>query len=976
MMGDLRKVLLTVIVSTIIVVNMEPLMSDPELLLESEWHVYVVDSEGIVGAGTSIEVDSNNIPHISYFDLTYEDLKYAKWIGALGNASEWLTQTVDARESVGRYASLTLDTDSYPHISYHGMGGSLGVYYARWTGFNWSIEPVDSDIYALGYTSLALDSNDTPHISYCDENTTREDLKYAKRSETGWTIEKVDYEDEVGASSSIAIDKNDDPRISYYDDSNGDLKYAEWNGTAWTYETVDSVGNVGSFTSMVIDKNDFTHISYYDRTNRDLKYARWDGSAWNIETVDSDGDVGWETSIALDSNGFPYISYHDWSNHDLKYARWDGSEWNIERVDSLGAVGRTTSIAIDDNDNPHISYYDETNGDLKYATKADLTVYMSVLADAGPDQTVYEGETVQFDGTNSSFVGRAAEKWWPKGKVPSSRVGGGSATLNGEIYHIGGGTFDSGARPSFMATKYNPVTDSWFNLSDLPSPRVSLGVAAVNNHIYAIGGNDGSGSVNTTFEFDATANAWRERAPMPVPMEDFGIAVAYGRVYVIGGYSTWIDCYPCAGVYEYDPFTDNWSVKPDMPTGRADLAAASLDNRIHAIGGDALHIVSNAVEVFDPATETWVRKANMTTARRALSVEVLGGYIYALGGREKGWDLAKRVVEMYDPSGDSWTTKPDLLDFKFDFGSGVVNDCLYAFAGYRGFREGYSDTTEENCLYSGLDFEWDFDASADSDGDGNNTNDVDSTEPTPTHVYADNGNYRVTLRVSERWGMRDTNTCLVTVLNVPPRVQLRVVLGYVNISLRIAGEKWHDVSIELYEDGVLVANASLTRYPGSPNDQMLDLTRLRPNVSRSYYAIVRYTLEDDPINGQPYGADPCWIIMASEDGNETRIHHTFNVQQEETYVWEVDLAIAGLGSSVTFEGKAYDPGADDLTFNWDFGDGSTITTSYTNTNNTYPVQVSEIIAHVFLVSGTFDVTLSVEDDDGGIGVTMITVPIL
>jgi uncharacterized repeat protein (TIGR01451 family) len=107
--------------------------------------------------------------------------------------------------------------------------------------------------------------------------------------------------------------------------------------------------------------------------------------------------------------------------------------------------------------------------------------------------------------------------------------------------------------------------------------------------------------------------------------------------------------------------------------------------------------------------------------------------------------------------------------------------------------------------------------------------------------------------------------------------------------LRIAGEKWHNVELTLYNDNVSVAVAGITRYPGDPDDQSVTIYNVTIDLlSDSYSAVIVYTPEDDPINGQWWGANPCWLIMTFEDGSEKRLKHTFNVRHESTWIWTID----------------------------------------------------------------------------------------
>jgi len=79
--------------------------------------------------------------------------------------------------------------------------------------------------------------------------------------------------------------------------------------------------------------------------------------------------------------------------------------------------------------------------------------------------------------------------------------------------------------------------------------------------------------------------------------------------------------------------------------------------------------------------------------------------------------------------------------------------------------------------------------------------------------------------------------------------------------------------------------------------------------------------------------------------------------------------------SVTFRATAADPGSDDLTFAWDFGDGTTASVTHFNDGvgpdpfpspgGSFPVTLTDETTHVYQSSGDFTVTLTVTDDDGG-----------
>ncbi len=120
--------------------------------------------------GSFIALDSQNRPHVVWFDDENKDLMYA-----LKEGGSWQVSSVDTQGDVGRYPSLAIDSQDNPAISYFEPSGNIKV--ARWDGSQWDIQPVGKlENVVTGFlgarknSSLVFDSEDNPIVAYSDED--------------------------------------------------------------------------------------------------------------------------------------------------------------------------------------------------------------------------------------------------------------------------------------------------------------------------------------------------------------------------------------------------------------------------------------------------------------------------------------------------------------------------------------------------------------------------------------------------------------------------------------------------------------------------------------------------------------------------------------------------------------------------------------------------------------------------------------
>ncbi|MDP7373371.1 MAG: putative Ig domain-containing protein, partial [Candidatus Poseidoniaceae archaeon] len=376
------------------------------------------------GEYNSIAIDSSGFRHVAYYSGQIGGGQYYNLMYATDTSGSWVRYTVDNSVNVGQYTSIALDSNDKVHISYFD-DTNTDLKYATNAGGAWATVSVDTS--SVGkYTSIAVDSNDAVHISYYD--TSFRDLKYATCSAvcsqaSSWNNLTIDNTGIVGHTSSIAIDSSDTIHISYRASQLGNIKYATCSSScstlsSWTTTTIDNSGEATD-PSIVVDSNDDIHIAYrtynYASSTHNLIHTTCSlscssAASWTPTVVTSaTGSYGY-ISIAVDTNDGIHISYGSqtpfagsWS---LDYATCSSScsstsSWTNITVDNPPYSARHTSIAVDSNDRVHIVYYQSGAGHgLRHITlDASSNVYGYTISPDLPAGLKLDALTGEISGT-------------------------------------------------------------------------------------------------------------------------------------------------------------------------------------------------------------------------------------------------------------------------------------------------------------------------------------------------------------------------------------------------------------------------------------------------------------------------------------------------------------------------------------------------------------------------------------------------
>lgn len=213
-------------------------------------------------------------------------------------------------------------------------------------------------------------------------------------------------------------------------------------------------------------------------------------------------------------------------------------------------------------------------------------------------------------------------------------------------------------------------------------------------------------------------------------------------------------------------------------------------------------------------------------------------------------------------------------------------------------------------------YEWDF------DGDG----EIDATGPNQTYTYLDQGEYEVTLVVTDTAGLTDTATTAVTVENIPP-------------TARAGSDRIVDV------DEVVAFDASASSDPGAD-----DLT-----YEWDLDGDGKYDAGGVEVDHQYRSEGTYDVTLRVSDGDGGIDTDTASVKVKNvppTADAGPDLTVVTGEPALDGTGSSEGDSSDTLTYKWDVDD-----------DGTYEVDGAEP-GYYYDETGTYNVTLQVSDGDG------------
>ncbi|XP_044755911.1 actin-binding protein IPP [Coccinella septempunctata] len=260
---------------------------------------------------------------------------------------------------------------------------------------------------------------------------------------------------------------------------------------------------------------------------------------------------------------------------------------------------------------------------------------------------------------------------------------------NRYIYVLGGSKremksfFEAGLIVDYLGLeKFDISAKKWIRVPDMSIDRLMPGVATLNGQIYVVGGETYSYVLSSCETYNPLTNQWNHVANMHTPRCDFGLCALDGYLYAVGGWVNDKEPNMCDSIERYDPKSDQWTVIGHLSEPRFSMGLVSHDDLLYLVGGcSSSRIILKDLKSYNPATGEWRELPSMRTPRWQMGVAVLGDYLYVVGGSNKEEYL--NSVERYDIKQNKWDLIPPMNTARSGAAVVSLNGLLYVIGGTR-----------------------------------------------------------------------------------------------------------------------------------------------------------------------------------------------------------------------------------------------------------------------------------------------------
>ncbi|XP_077439986.1 kelch-like protein 30 isoform X1 [Vanacampus margaritifer] len=250
---------------------------------------------------------------------------------------------------------------------------------------------------------------------------------------------------------------------------------------------------------------------------------------------------------------------------------------------------------------------------------------------------------------NCAFYNTKTKQWHELPNFPNPNKWGFSMVpLNNDVYVTGGSRGSNTNTWSTTETwKYITKEGRWVTVAPMLRPRTNHSSATLNGEIYVIGG--------TTLarveveRYDPYHDTWTSTCPAVKYVTNFTCTACQGKLYVIGS---------CAVKYNaltmqcYNPVIDSWMsiCSPFIPKYLSSPRSVCMEGNIYLLADNTKKVYS-----YDPDANMWQKIQLLHMLHENGGLVSLDGRLYVTGGHWKGMEGDYGVeVEVYNRASDTW----------------------------------------------------------------------------------------------------------------------------------------------------------------------------------------------------------------------------------------------------------------------------------------------------------------------------------